>query len=216
MESQHETSRLSSIHALLVDDHTLFSLGIREMLTGKIPGASVDTADSAASARDLLDTKGFDFLLLDYLIPGTNVEEFLQEVRTRYPDIRILIVSGLSDASIIKRCFSLGANGFLSKSINYSEFLTALERTYSGSKYISSDLIDLFTNGPEREDEQALTKKEQEILQLVARGKTVKSIAIELGISPSTVMSHRTNIMRKINARTTAEMIKYAFERRIV
>lgn len=216
MDKQYPKVDLPPVKILLVDDHVLLNLGMYELLKKLLPEAKIAFETTTEAARKRLQETDYTFLLTDYHIPGENVDEFIRDCRKTWPSLLILVVSGLSDLTVVKRCLQLKANGFVSKSVNDYELKMALERIYRGEVYISSDLTGRLAASFLNSETSELTRKEMDVLLLVAKGKNVKAIAEELFISPSTVMSHRSSIMRKLNVRSAAELVRYAYENNLI
>lgn len=207
---------LPPVRILLLDDHVLLNLGMYELLKKLLPESDIEFLEHTETARQRLQEKEFTFLITDYHMPGENVDEFIRYCRRTYPAMFIIVLSGMADLNTVKRCLQLKVNGFLSKSINNYELKVALERTYRGEVYISSDLTGRLAASFLNNETTDLTRKEMDVLLLVAKGKNVKAIAEELFISPSTVMSHRASIMRKLNVRSAAELVRYAYENNLI
>jgi DNA-binding NarL/FixJ family response regulator len=150
------------------------------------------------------------------MIPGNDVKEFISFCKKQYPGLYIIIISSVTDIHTMKVLFAEGVNGYLSKAVNYSELKTALEKIYSGERYLSTDLTGKLATFFFEGEESKLTKKELEILRIVASGKTVKQTAEDLLISPSTVMAHRRSIMSKLDLHSAAELVKYAYANKLV
>lgn len=207
---------LPPVRILLVDDHVLLNQGLYEVLRKLLPESDIEFLNRVDIARQRLQEKTYTFLITDYNMPGENVDEFIRHCRRTFPQMFILVLSGMTDLSTLKRCLQLNVNGFLSKSIHNYELQVALERTYRGEVYISSDLTGRLAASFFTDEATELTRKEMDVLRLVAKGKSVKAIAEELFISTSTVMSHRSSIMRKLDVRSAAELVRYVYENKLL
>ena len=158
----------------------------------------------------------YDFVLTDLLMPGQYVPDFISYCRKTYPDMRVLVVSSVMDVSAIKECLSLGANGYLSKAIQTHELELAFENTYEGRKFISSDLASKLADSVLSAENTKLTKKELEVLRLLATGHKTREVADMLFVSPTTIMTHKRNIMVKLNLHSIAELVIYAYNNHLV
>ena len=157
--------------------------------------------------------------MLDLHMPALDVRQFLGEARTRFPAMRVLVLTGDGDAEAMSVTMAAGAHGFLVKRSDVSELLPAIEALRLGQPYIGAGIghgahVDQRPRGhaaatvPDADD--VLTRRECQILALIARGATASEIAAELGISPFTVRKHRENLMRKLSLHNTAELVAHA------
>ena len=208
----HQLADIPAFNAMLIDDHLMFSQGLSEIIKNMAPDSFVTHFNNISRAQQELKANHYNFLLSDLLIPGQNVRDFIIECRREYPDLIIVIISSVMEISVVKEYFALGINGYLSKAVNFYELKIAMEKTYQGDKYISSDLSGRLASSYFMAEKSSLTKKELEILRLVAAGHSVDKTAQLMHVSPYTVLAHRRNIMKKLNAHSAAELVKYAFE----
>lgn len=197
---------------MLVDDHALMSIGMNELLKRMLPGCEVDYFATTEKAMAALKSSEYRFLLTDLMMPGQDVKAFIFSARKAYPDMVIMILSSLMDMNLVREYLTNGVDGYLSKSITEHELKQAFEATYNGKRYISSDLSSRLAASVFSNDNSTLTKKELEVLRLVAAGHNVKKIAEELYISPVTVMTHRRSILGKLGLHSAAELVKYAYD----
>jgi DNA-binding NarL/FixJ family response regulator len=208
----YRTINVPPCNILLVDDHALLSVGMSELLKRMLPGCEVDFYNTIERAKAALRSKKYSYLLSDLVMPGQEVKEFLYSTRQEYPELIILILSSLTDVNLLRDYLAKGINGYLSKTISEYELKQAFEATYNGNKYISSDLNSKLAANLYSIQNTPLTKKELEVLRLVAAGYNVNKIANELYISPVTVMTHRRSILSKLGLHSAAELVKYAYD----
>lgn len=198
---------------LLLDDHTLVVESFKELLIRILPaGCTIDSFTSVATASATLATQPYHFLLTDLVMPGENVKEFITSCRTQYPDMVIIVISTILDITSIKECLRMGVAGYLSKSVQHHEIRYALENTYHGRKYISNDLSDKLTNNFLEIENSVLTKKELEVVRMIAAGYSTKVAAEKLHISPITLMTHKRSILQKLGLHSSTELVKYAYD----
>lgn len=213
MDSQID---LPVFNALIIDDHQLFAQGFTELLKTMAPeGCTLSHISAAEKAREELQRNNYQFLFTDLLIPGFDTKEFIIHCRKKYPELIIIVVSTILEISKVKECFGIGVNGFLSKAVNNYELKLALEITYNGGTYVSSNLNGRLASSLFIAEQHTLTSKEIEVLRLIAEGCKVEKIADTLFISTYTVMAHRRNIMKKLDLHSAAELVKYAFENKL-
>jgi DNA-binding NarL/FixJ family response regulator len=197
---------------MLVDDHVLVSEGFRELLLRMRPGGSVvDVFSNVDAATVALNAAKYNILITDLIMPGQNVMGFIVACRRSYPGLVILIVSSSIDSNGIKACFAAGANGYLSKAVSTAEIKLALEYTLAGKKFVSADLAGKLADNIFSTENTVLTSKEREVLALIGSGKKTREIAEILFISPITVMTHKRNIMRKLDLHSVSELVRYVF-----
>lgn len=198
--------------AVLLDDHVIFSQGLAQLIRKMSPESEVFHFNTVESAKESLSKETFQYLLSDINIPGSNTLEFIKYCQKKYPHLIIIMLSSIVDMTTIKDFFSMGVNGYLSKAINYFELRLAFEKTYHGEKYISADLSGKLASSFFVAEKDALSKKEIEIIRLIAAGHTVDASSKILNLSPYTILAHRRNIMKKLNLHSGIEIVKYAFE----
>ena len=213
------TALPSPTRIALADDHASVLEGLKLLLSVVDGVTVVGTAVDGAALRTLLATQPVDLLVLDLHMPALDVRQFLGEARTRFPAMRVLVLTGDGDAEAMSVTMAAGAHGFLVKRSDVSELLPAIEALRLGQPYIGAGIghgahVDQRPRGhaaatvPDADD--VLTRRECQILALIARGATASEIAAELGISPFTVRKHRENLMRKLSLHNTAELVAHA------
>ncbi|KAA0993506.1 LuxR C-terminal-related transcriptional regulator [Dyadobacter aurulentus] len=203
----------SEANILLIDDHVLVAEGLRELLLRMLPpGSRADVFSSVEPAKEALLKCRYDYIFTDLNMPGQDVLGFITFCRKSHKDMIILVISSMMDSANIKACFTAGANGYLSKAIDPREIKLALEYTQIGRKYVSSDLIGRLADNVFNGNNTALTNKELEVLRLIAAGKRTKDVADLLFVSPITIMTHKRNIMKKLNLHSATELVKYVYE----
>lgn len=213
------------ISIFIADDHRLYVEALSIALASHLE-FSIQTIGTASNGEELLTKLPAaipDILLLDLNMPVMNGLEVIPILKENYPRLRILIVSNYSDAKFVRECLQVySVEGYFLKTNALSELLKALQEVHKGNLYMSKGL-QLFPkeNGEHHEEEvfketflakYNLTKRELEILALIAQAKSNAQIADNLFISPQTVGAHRKNIMRKLNISTTAGLVRFAIE----
>jgi two-component system NarL family response regulator len=213
------------ISIFIADDHKLYVEALSIALAAHRE-LSIQTIGTAANGEELLAKLPAaipDILLLDLNMPVMNGLEVIPILKENYPRLRILIVSNYSDAKFVRECLQVhSVEGYFLKTNALNELLNALQEVQKGNLYMSKGL-QLFPkeNGDTPEEEvfketflakYNLTKRELEILALIAQAKSNAQIADSLFISPQTVGAHRKNIMRKLNISTTAGLVRFAIE----
>lgn len=208
----YSRSDLAPARIMLIEDHILVAEGFKELLLRLLPsGTAVDIFSSVDTATAALKTTGYGILIADLIMPGQNVMSFITACRRSYQTLVILVVSSSMDSNGIKACFAAGANGYLSKAVSPGEIKLALEYTMAGKKFVSADLAGKLADNIFSAENTVLTNKEREVLALIGAGKRTREIADMLYISPITVMTHKRNIMRKLDLHSVSELVRYVF-----
>jgi two-component system response regulator NreC len=205
---------MNKIKALLADDHRMVRTGIRNLLQQAGDIEVVAEVDSGEQAVALAAASGAELVLMDISMPGMNGLEATRLLRHKAPQLRILMLSMHEEPEYVIRAMKTGASGYVLKSADRDELLTAVRRVHAGEKYyspgVAGAMVEDNPNLPLHDPSLLLTAREREILALVANGKVTKEVAEVLNISPRTVETHRVNIMRKLDVANTAELIKVA------
>lgn len=208
----YQTVDIPSCKVMLMDDHILVYQGLTELLRKMLPNCEISCHDRIDLVKESFKTNDFLYLLTDLIMPGQDVRQFILYCRKEYPNMLIIIISSVMDVNIIREYLAVGIMGFLSKSISEDELKRALELSYKGRKYISSDISSKIASNIFSIENSSLTKKELEVLRLVAGGHKVSKIAETLFVSPVTIMTHRRNILAKLGLHSGAELVKYAYD----
>lgn len=208
-----EESKPAPISVMLVDDHALVREGIRQLLEREPDMVVLGEAERGDLALELLGHLQPDVVLLDVRMPGMGGIETTQRIRAAFPTIRVLILSAYSDFAL--EALRAGASGYVLKTADSRELVAAVRSVYSGSTVIQGELAGgLGIWGPSARSQRTdvLSRREGEILRLIARGLTNRAIAREVGIAPRTADQHVHNIFIKVGARSRAEAVRYAVE----
>lgn len=195
---------------LIADDHEMFKDALSVFFEQE-NGIDADFACDLHTAIDVFKRKGpFDLVLLDYCMPGMNGLEGLKEFLEISKDVKIVIISGVAPTDIVKQAMTMGASGFLPKTLSARTMVNALHFMYSGEIYLPFELlIDTSNFLSERE---GLSRSEQNVLKSLSLGKTNKEIANDLQMTDAGVKSELKRIFRKIGVRNRTEAALYAKE----
>jgi DNA-binding NarL/FixJ family response regulator len=203
---------------LVVDDHSLITDALSVLFLDLDPAAEVLTTRTAEGAMDLLEKHAdLDLVVLDLGMPGVSGTSLLESMVAHSPEMKILVLSGQQDPRNVMRVLQLGAAGFVPKSMASDTLLAAVKFVLSGGVYIPADLLEevnrvAMIGTPERPREVGttrveLTERQEQVLQLLARGAPIKIICRELGLSEGTVKTHVTAIYRAFNASNRTEAL---------
>ncbi len=211
---------MNRIRVLLADDHAMLTDALVNSLRQEF-----DVVGVAADGRSMIEMakeKRPDVIVTDISMPELNGIDAVRILRKEMTSIKLLFLTMHSDLPLVEEAFRAGASGYLLKLCSVDEFIKAIQSVARGGMYITpllaGDLIStLLTTGvPSTSRESVLTCRQREVLQLLAEGKTMKEVAVQLGISTRTAESHKYEIMRQLGMQTTAEIIRYAVRSKLV
>jgi len=214
---------LGALRILVADDHEVARQGIRSLLESH-PGWEV--CAEAKDGREAVEGAGKyrpDVLLLDIGMPNLNGLDAARQILATYPDARILILTIHDSEQVVREVLAAGAKGFLLKSDAGRDLLAAVEALQHRRTFFTPKVAQMMLDGYLRPHEETdpsgqcvLTPREREVIQLVAEGKTTKEIALALSLSVKTAETHRTNLMRKLDLHSVADLTLYAVRNGIV
>ena len=205
---------------LIVDDHNLFRQGLRSLLASHTDFDVVGEAvDGKAAVSETLTLRP-DIVLMDIALPGMNGLEVTAHIKRRRPELRVVLLTAFKSSEYLRDALNVGADGYLLKAASCDDLLVALRTVASGKRYMCPEVSDWLVDGflhpdqPARRDSplERLTRQERSILQLVAEGRTNRSVADFLSISTKTVEKHRSRLMQKLGLRHASELILVALE----
>lgn len=213
------TMKAEKLHqVMLVDDHPLVRRGLAELISEE-PGLAVCAQTSSAEEclKKLAECQP-DCLIIDISLPGMNGLELIKRVRSRYPDVKILVASMHEESLFAERSLRAGANGFISKEEATEKVIEAINRVLSGQVYLSGPmtsrlLSNVVTGEVGRKSQiESLTDRELEVFGLIGRGLATRDIAEKLHLSVKTVETHRDHIRNKLNLETTHQLVRHAVQ----
>lgn len=205
---------------LLADDHVMFRRGIRGIIQAIDDVEVVGEANDGFEVIEILKTTPPQLVILEISMPNLRGLEATWEIKIINPKVKVLILTMHKDQECLYHAFAAGADGYLLKEDSDSDLISAIDILRKGGTYISpqlaGQLAELFMGKSRPAGEQAagsgqfLTIREREIIKLIAEGKSHKEVGELLFISSRTVEHHRDNMMRKLNLKKTADLVKYA------
>jgi DNA-binding NarL/FixJ family response regulator len=208
----------------IADDHQLFREGLRFILEGNKKYNVLFEAENGQVLLDKMQNNIPDIVLLDLKMPVMDGIESIQKIKTLFPDVKIIILTMHHEENMILHVLDLGANGYLLKNSSSQEVTLAIDQVMAKDYYFTDFVTSVMIKGIKKQvkpspfttDEFQLTKREQEILQLICEELTSVEIADKLFISDRTVESHRKSLMEKLNAKNTAGLVIKAVKAQIV
>ena len=203
---------------LLADDHSFIRLGLIQILKDEYPGIEITEVSDGESLIKEVMQQDWDLVISDLDMPGRGGLEALEQIKQIKPELPVLILSIFSEDLYAVRALKAGAAGFLNKNAAPYELIRIIERIRSGRKYISPEIAEKLLDGPEgdKKPHELLSNREFEIFKLLASGKTVTAIAESLSLAVTTISSHRSRILEKLNLSTNAELTRYALANNII
>ncbi|RZK61721.1 MAG: response regulator transcription factor [Hymenobacter sp.] len=213
------------IRVFLVDDHALVRSGLRLLLSAQPDLLIVGEAANGQELLAQLPTTPADVVLLDMQMPVMNGPETARQLRAQHPAVQVLALSMLDQEEYIWQMLDAGAKGYLLKSAGPEEISTGIRTVAAGGEFLSTTaglaaLHKLRTSllPPTAPNSLAggLSRREQEVLQLIASGLTTGEIADKLFVSKRTVETHRQNVLDKLNAKNTAALIRLAMSEGLI
>jgi DNA-binding NarL/FixJ family response regulator len=210
------------VKLLLVDDHTLVRRGLTHLLQSCIEGVELNEAGTADEAVEILASTKHDVALVDIRLPGRTGLDLLKEIRVTWPDLPVIILSSFDNGEYVKAALAEGAAGYLLKDTTPEDLVQAIQVALSGSGNVLSpravrNLFEESTQEKEaRQDgpihDAGLTRREADVLQLLAGGASNREISRQLYLSEKTVKAHLAAVFRKLGVsnRTQAAMMAVA------
>jgi len=205
-----------TIRVVLADDHRMFREALRSIL-GKEADIEVvgEASDGRATLKLVRDLEP-DVVVLDVAMPEMNGMDAAARIFAQFPKSRIVALSAYSDKRYVQEMLKAGARGYVIKTAAGTELLRAIRAAATGDLYVSPEVSDILVrdlaadHAKSANQAAALSRREREVLQLLAEGHHSAGIAERLFISPATVEAHRRNIMRKLDLHTVADLTRYA------
>jgi len=201
---------------LIVDDHPIVRLGIRQMITAE-PGLTIcGEADSAAAALQMATTTKPDLALVDLSLEDGSGWELIRSLREAAPDVRLLVLSMHDEALFAERALRAGARGYIMKQEAIAGLVRAINEVLAGRVYVSSRMSQhllerLGPDVPAHGDRLVnLTDRELEVFELIGRGLGTAAIADRLKVSVKTIETYRSNIKLKLDLKDAADLIRFA------
>ncbi len=196
------------IRVVLADDHVILREGLVQLLKQRNFDV-VGEADDGEKAVELIREKKPDIALLDLTMPGLSGIGIAEMLTREKSETRVIILTMYKERSYVSRAFAAGVWGYVLKEDAFGDLEYAINAVMSGKKFLSPSLADVFSSSDVFQ-QMKLTKREEEILKLIAMGFTNKEIAKRLFISVKTVETHRARIMQKLDLHNTADLVRYA------
>ncbi len=205
------------LKVLIADDHAIIREGLRTLLENR----GIQVMDIAKNGREAVEkaiTLKPDIVMMDIAMPELNGVEATAQIRKEVPHTRVIALSMHSSKKIIDKMFDSGASGYILKASAFDEIYDAIQEVIRTNFYLTPSIARMCTNDPGMDRSiwdtppqfNTISRKEREVIQLIAEGQKTRDIAETLGVSIKTVETHRRNIMKKLNIFSVAGLTKYA------
>jgi DNA-binding NarL/FixJ family response regulator len=207
---------------LIADDHAVVRAGYRQFLEADSTITEVGEAANGNETLEQLQRQDWDLLIMDILMPDRSGLDILSQVIAKFPNVRVLIMSGLPEEQYARNVLRAGAGGYLSKGGSPEEMLKAVRVVLNGRRYVSDSLAESMAgdleakHDPNKPLHSELSAREFQIFCKLAAGASVGDIAQELNLSVKTVSTYRTRILEKMNFKSNADITGYALRNGII
>lgn len=217
--------KMNNIRILITDDHPMFRHGIRQLLSGQPEIKRIDEASSGNETLEMLKKQDFDIVIMDIKMPGLSGIDTTREIKRKHPNVRVLAISMYDEHPYIVKMMKAGAMGYLLKNSRKEDLMCAIERVMEGERYFSEEVANIMMTGivegkriydTEDDFDVTLTKRELEIISMIAEEMTNVEIGERLDISPRTVDTHRRNLLQKLKVKNTAGLVKFAMRNNLL
>ena len=203
---------------LIVEDHPIVSESLARIVTDSDLNIECLQAASAAKGLAYLNGNSFDLVLLDINLPDMKGTEFCAIAKSRFPEQKILAITTIAQRHVVEKMLEQGADGFILKTSDIEDIIEGVRQVLNGKQfYLGKGVKELMNgNSKDNHDLPMITRRESEILKLIADGLTNMEIANQLFISTFTVDSHRKNLLLKFSAKNTATLIRTVVSKGII
>lgn len=206
---------------LIVDDHQMFIDGVKSLLRNQSEFNIVAEALNGKLALEIIEKQKIDIVITDISMPVMTGIELTKIIKTRYPEIKVIVVSMHNDRAVVSEIMMAEAEGYILKNTGKKELFEALNKVANNGTYYSNEVLSIMmekikTEKKTKEEIKPLTEREIEILKLIVEEYSSEQIAEKLFISKRTVDTHRTNILVKTNSKTIVGLIKFAVRNQFI
>jgi len=209
-----------NVQVLIADDHPVVRQGLKQMLSAETDLTVAGEAGNGHEAIELCGRVAWDVAVVDYNMPGRGGVDLVKELRRRYPNRPVLVLSMYPEDQYAVRALKAGASGYLTKESATEELVNAIRKVANGGRFVSAAMGERLAREVAGEGEQPLhqilSDREYQIMWLIASGKTVGEIAEQLFLSPNTISTYRARILQKLDLRNNAELMRYAIHHQLI
>jgi two-component system, NarL family, invasion response regulator UvrY len=208
------------VKVLIIDDHEVVRLGVKQILGKALPHVELGEADTGQKGIAAVQQEAWDLAIVDISLPDQSGLELLCELHSLAPNLPLMVLSLHTEEQYAVRAFRAGAMAYLTKQTASDELAKAVTQVLAGRMYVTPSLGEYMASSlakhPTRHGPHTLSERELEVLTLLAQGRSVRHIAQSLAISIKTVSTYRSRLLDKLELTTTAELIRYGLDHRLV
>lgn len=205
---------MEKIKLLITDDHRILADGLKKLFDNSETVSVIGTAYSAKECRSFLLKEMPDVILLDINLPDASGIDLCKEIKTKYPEVKIVALTSYNEYAVVRQMLENGANGYVIKNAMPEEILMSVEVVMENEQFLC-DEIDMLMK--KRSQNQIwLTPREKELLRNIVNGNTNIEIADKMCLGVETINSYRKNLLLKLNAKNTAVLVRMAIEEKLV
>ena len=208
------------VKVLIADDHPVVRQGLKAMLAADPEVDVVAEARDGDEAFDVAHKVDWDVAVLDYSMPGRSGVDLLKEIKRHHPNRPVLVLSMFPEELHATQVFKAGGAGYLNKETAGEELTSAIRKVAKGGRYVSPTLAEKLaaelSPGNEKEPHEMLSDREYRVMWLLASGKSISRIAKEMILSPSTISTYRTRILKKLGLANNAQLVHYAIKNKLI
>ncbi len=211
-----KASTKETIKVIIADDHPLFRRGLKHALEETSDIEVISEASNGDSLLSMIKSDNLDIVLLDISMPGKSGLDLLKQLKNEYSKLPILILSVYPEEQYAVRFIKAGASGYLTKESAAEKLAEAIRKIAAGGKYASTDIIEKLAfdfSDSEKPLHETLSDREYQVFGMIAIGKSLTEIGVDLSLSVKTISTHRTRILEKMKMKKNAELIHYAITR---
>ena len=220
LRSKTDPQNLPMYRILVAEDHPLFRIAIKQLLTKTLGKIVVCEAGDAQEALHLLRTQSLDMAILDIGLSGRSGTELLQDLKRVSPQLRVLVLSMFPEEQYAVRVFQKGGDGYLRKNAAPGEVVRAVKTILAGQEYVSDTVAQQLAREAKSDTaklpHETLSSRESQVFQLLVSGKGLTEIAGTLKLNVTTVSTYRARILEKTNVKTNADLVRYAMHHNLV
>ncbi|MBL8941357.1 MAG: response regulator transcription factor [Archangium sp.] len=207
---------MSGHHILLVDDHEIVRRGLAALLRAELPGVVLSEASTVAQALELVGKETFSLVVLDLNLPGRSGFELLAQVASTLP---VLVLSGYPESGFAARALKQGARGYVTKATAATELVSAVQHVLAGRRYVSRALAEALAEAVVSDDPNPVSRlshRELEVIRLIAQGRSLREIALELNLSEKTIGTYRARLGEKLGLKTNVDLTRFALQHQLI
>jgi two-component system, NarL family, invasion response regulator UvrY len=208
------------ISILIADDHPIVRRGLKQIVQDEKDMNVIGEVSNGDELLEFLSKEKINVLLLDITMPGKSGLDLIGVLKNLFPDLPILVLSGLPEETYAKRVIKMGALGYIHKESAPDLLVPAIRKVYQGKRYISNKLAEILASGISNDDNnlphEKLSDREFEVLIQIGKGNIVSAIAETLSLSVTTISTYRARILEKMNLKNNSELIQYCLKNNLV